>query len=111
MDYVLTTPGKRGSVVNDSTLYVSSGFEMEVRKTQEGYTLERLQVAGKDLDRKGVYSVAVLGSETLMQRDALLASGVTDYENIDGSYKQMIVDRLAREGKQLAGPSDYITLR
>ncbi len=111
MDYDLTTPGKRGSVVNDSTLYVSSGFEMEVRKTQEGYTLERLQVAGKDLDRKGVYSVAVLGSETLMQRDALLASGVTDYENIDGSYKQMIVDRLAREGKQLAGPSDYITLR
>lgn len=111
MDYVLTTPGRRGSVINDSTLYVSGGFEMEVRRTDEGYALERLTVEGKELDRNEVFSVAVLGSESLMQKEALAAAGVSDYVKSDASFKQIIVDRLAEEGKQLAAPSDYITLR
>ena len=111
VEYVLTTPGRRGSVVNDSTLYVSGGFEMEVRRTDEGYALERLTVEGKDLDRNEVFSVAVLGSESRMQKEALEAVGVLDYVKFDTSFQQIIVDRLAAEGKQLAAPSDYITLR
>lgn len=111
VDYVLTTPGRRGSVVNDSTLYVSGGFEMEVRRTDKGYALERLTVEGKDLNRNEVFSVAVLGSESLMQKEALAAAGVSDYVKSDASFKQIIVDRLAAEGKQLAEPSAYITLR
>lgn len=111
VEYVLTTPGRRGSVVNDSTLYVSGGFEMEVCRTEKGYALERLTVEGKDLDRNEVFSVAVLGSESLMQREALSAAGVSDYVKSDTSFQQIIVDRLAAEGKQLAAPSDYITLR
>lgn len=111
VEYVLTTPDKRGSVINDSTLYVSGGFEMEIRRTDEGYALERLSVEGKDLDRNGVFSVAVLGSEALMQKEALAAAGVTAYVKSNVSFQQIIVDRLSAEGKQLAAPTDYITLR
>lgn len=111
MEYVLTTPGRRGSVVNDSTLYVSGGFEMEVARKDKGYALERLTVGGEELDRNAVFSVAVLGSETLMQKEALEAAGVADYTKSGLSFKQIIVDRLASEGKQLTDPVDYITLR
>lgn len=111
MEYVLTTPGRRGSVINDSTLYVSGGFEMEIARKDKGYVLERLTVGGKELDRNAVFSVAVLGSESMMQKEALAAAGVTDYTKSDISFKQIIVDRLSLEGKQLAAPTDYITLR
>lgn len=111
VDYVLTTPGKRGSVVNDSTLYVSSGFEMEVRKTEKGYELEKLTVEGKDMDPAAVYSTAVIGSEVLMQKEALAAVGITDYTRLEKGYKKILTDRLGPGGKQLAQPTDYITLK
>lgn len=111
MEFVLTASGRRGSVINDSTLYVSSGFEMEIHKTDEGYVLDRLTIAGEELDRSRVYSMAVLGSESLMQKEALAAAGVTDYTRFDIPFKQIIVDRLSKDGKQLAVPTDYITLR
>lgn len=110
VEYVLTTPGKRGSVINDSTLYVSSGFEMSVKKTETGYTLEKLTVEGEELDHEKIYSVTVIGSMTLMLEDALEAAGITEYNKFETSYKQIIVDRLT-EGKQLAEPSAYITLK
>lgn len=108
VNYVLTTEEKRGSVVNDSTLYVSSGFEMSVKKTDGGYELEGLTVNGSDIDMEKSYSVAVIGSLSLMVRDALEAAGVTEYSETE-DYKQVLIRRLA-EGKQLAEPSDYITL-
>lgn len=109
VDYVLTTPEIRGAVINDSTLYVSSGFEMEIKKTDTGYVLEKLTVGGKEPDRSAVYSVAVIGSVDMMLRDALEAVGVKEYDSSDVSYKQMIVDRLAG-GEQLAEPGKYIYL-
>lgn len=109
MDYVLTTPDKRGSVVNDSTLYVSSGFAMEIQKTDTGYRLQKLTKDGKELERGEIYSVAVMGSADLMQKEALEVVGVTEYEEADAVYKEVIVNRLL-EGKQLVTPTDYITL-
>ncbi|MCM1055570.1 MAG: extracellular solute-binding protein [Bacteroides sp.] len=109
LDYVLTVPEKRGSVINDSTLYVSSGFEMTVEKKGSGYSIKKLTVDGGELDREKTYSVTVIGSLTLMLRDAFEAAGVTEYTESDTGYKQMIVDRLM-SGRQLAEPSDYITL-
>ena len=110
-DYILTTPGKRGSVINDSTLYVSSGFEMEVKKTKQGYELERLTMDGSELNRTETYSLALLGNEELMMKEALQSAGITDYTKTQTTYKEIIVNRLASEGKQLAEPADYITLR
>lgn len=106
---VLTASGRRGSVINDSALYVSSGFEMEVRKTEEGYVLEELRRDGGKLDRARTYSVALLGSELMMHGDLLAAAGITDYEEAETPFKQLVAERLA-EGKQLAPPTDYITL-
>lgn len=110
VDYILTTPGIRGSVVNDSTLYVSSGFEMTVRKTDTGYVLEGLTIDGKDLDREAAYTVATLGNLENMMGDALETVGVTDYDRTETVYKQIITQRLA-QGRQLAAPTDYIILR
>ena len=109
MEYVLSVPGKRGSVSNDSTLYVSSGFEMTVQRTETGYALERLTIDGQELDREETYSVAVLGSLSMLLQDALGAAGVSDYEQTAAAYKQIVANRLA-EGRQLAAPTDYITL-
>lgn len=110
VNYVLTAPGKRGSVINDSSLYVSSGFEMEIRKTGEGYILERLTADGEALDRDQTYEVAVIGSGMFMIDDAMAVAGITSYTAADAKYQQIVADRLAAGG-QLAHPTDYITLR
>lgn len=110
VDYILTTSGIRGAVINDSALYVSSGFEMTIRKTDTGYVLERLTVDGKDLDRETTYTVAALGNLENMMSGALEAAGVTDYDRTETAYKQIIVQRLS-QGRQLAAPADYIILQ
>ncbi|MCM1326739.1 MAG: ABC transporter substrate-binding protein [Bacteroidales bacterium] len=110
VDYVITNRGGRGAVINDSTLYVSSGFEMTVKKTDTGYALEGLTVDGRKLDKEAVYTVAVLGNLENMTEAALAASGVTNYDRTKTAYKQIVADRLT-EGRQLAAPTDYITLQ
>ncbi|MCM1145751.1 MAG: ABC transporter substrate-binding protein [Blautia sp.] len=110
VDYMLTIPDKRGSVTNDSTLYVSSGFEMTVTKTDVGYALEKLTIDGKELEQETVYRVAVLGNLENMVGDALEEAGVTKYTQTETAYKQIVTDRLA-SGRQLAAPTDYITLQ
>ncbi|MCM1568552.1 MAG: ABC transporter substrate-binding protein [Roseburia sp.] len=110
VDSVLTIPGRRGSVINDSTLYVSSGFEMDVRKTDTSYALEGLTIDGQELDREAAYTVAVLGNMENMIGEVLKEIGVADYGLTETVYKQIVTDRLA-SGRQLAAPTDYITLR
>lgn len=110
VDSVLTVPGRRGSVINDSTLYVSSGFEMDIKKTDTGYALEGLTIDGKELDREAAYTVAVLGNMENMIGEVLEEIGVADYELTETVYKQILTERLAA-GRQLAAPTDYVTLR
>ncbi|MCM1489119.1 MAG: extracellular solute-binding protein [Firmicutes bacterium] len=107
-EYVLTTPGKRGSVINDSTLYVSCGYEMHIDKTPNGYKLDKLTVNGSDLDSEKIYTVAVIGNLSLMHGDALKAAGITEYSEAE-DYKQLLTDRLIN-GRQLAEPSKYLIL-
>lgn len=109
LDYILSAKEGRGIVINDSSLYVSSGFEMEIRKTDAGYFLEKLTMDGKELDPAQTYSAAILGSALLMQENALEKAGVTEYEKAQTPYRQIITDRLM-DGRQLAEPTDYITL-
>lgn len=107
---LLTARGKRGCVSNDSTLYVSSGFAMELRRTEEGYAVENLTVDGRKLDREAFYDLAVLGNEVMLQREVLAAAGVTEYQKEERAFQRIISQRLL-EGRQLAAPADYITLR
>lgn len=110
VNYVLTTQGKRGSVINASTLYVCSGFEITVRETDTGYILEGLTIDGRKPEQNAVYTVAVLGNLENMIADALQTAGVENYSRTETAYKQIVADRLA-EGRQLAPPTDYITLQ
>lgn len=108
VDYVLTVPRKRGSVINNSTLYVSSGFEMSVEKTEDGYKLKEITIDGREIDREQTYSVTVIGNLPTMLNDALEFVGIAEYETKD-DYRQILVNRLI-EGGQLAEPSKYISL-
>lgn len=107
---VLPASGKRSGMAGSSSLYVSSGFEMELRQTEEGYILERLTAGGRELDRTASYDLAVLGSEQRLQREALASAGVTEYRKEERPFQQIIADRLL-DGRQLAQPSDYVILR
>lgn len=109
LSQVLAAAGRRGSVINDSTLYVSSGFEMEIEKTDTGYVLHTLTIDGEELEPGQSYDLAVLGNELIMHRDLLAAAGITQYTKEEESFKQLIVDRLTRGG-QLAAPTAYLTL-
>lgn len=119
VEYLLTTPGKRGSVCNDSTLYVSSGFEMELERKNGGYALQKLTIQGRELeghyhegqafDKGRVYELFLVGDENEMQREALAAAGVEEYLQVETTFKLAIIDFLAG-GRQLCAPTDYITL-
>ncbi len=110
VELLLAADGRQGAVINDSTLYVSSGFEMEIRRTEDGYALERLTAGGQPLDLAQTYSVTVLGNERMLQSELLAGAGVTAFGREERAYKQIIVDRLLA-GRPLAAPTDYITLR
>ena len=103
--------GNRGAVSNDSTLYVSSGFEMDISKTDDGYMLNALTVEGKELDVDATYSVLVCSDYDWYVVDALEEVGCDDYENEDVHFEAYVLKRLAEDGGQLEDPTDYITLR
>ena len=106
----LTLKGNRGAVCNDSTLYVSSGFDMDITKTDGDYTLNALTVGGKDLDMEKEYSVLLCSDYDWYIVDAMKAIGCEDYEIDDVHFESYVLERLT-EGGQMEQPTDYITLR
>lgn len=111
VEYTLALKGNRGAVSNDSTLYVSSGFEMDIARTESGYTLNALTVDGKELDADATYSVLVCSDYDWYVVDALKAAGCEDYESDDVHFESYVLKRLAEDGGQLEEPTDYITLQ
>ena len=110
ISHSLNLHGTRGSVVNESSLYVSSGFEMQVRKTDDGYLLEGLTIEGKPMDMEKTYSIGIISGEYYFAPTLFSDCGITDYALSELYPKQLLADRLIKEGKQLAAPTDYITL-
>lgn len=106
----LTLKGNRGAVCNDSTLYVSSGFDMDITKTDGDYTLNALTVGGKDLDMEKEYSVLLCSDYDWYIVDAMKAIGCEDYEIDDVHFESYVLERLTAGG-QMEQPTDYITLR
>ena len=110
VESTLALKENRGAICNDSTLYVSSGFEMDITKTDGDYTLNALTVGGKDLDMEKEYSVLLCSDYDWYIVDAMKAIGCEDYEIDDVHFESYVLERLTAGG-QMEQPTDYITLR
>ncbi len=107
----LSLKGNRGAVCNDSTLYVSSGFEMEVERTDGGYALKALTMEGKELDPNAQYTVLLCSDYDWYVVDAMKIIGCDDYEIDDVHFEAYVFKRLIDESGKLEEPNDYITFR
>lgn len=107
----LSQKGNRGAVCNDSTLYVSSGFEMNVSRTDSGYVLNDLTVDGEKLDPNAEFSVLLCSDYDWYVVDAMKAVGCEDYDIDDVHFEEYVFKRLIEDGGQLEEPTDYITLQ
>lgn len=111
VEETLKMKGNRGAVCNDSTLYVSSGFVMDISRTEDGYKLNALTIDGEDLDRSKTYSFLIYGDRDWYMSEVMDKIGVSEVDNsglkADGYIKQCLVDM----GRQLSEPSDYIIIK
>ena len=101
-----------GVISNDSTLYVSSGFEMDLSRTKEGgYKLNKLTIKGADLDRKAKYSILLMGDRGWSKGLVITEMGIKDYTyDVEKCYKYLYRHLAEKRGK-LEEPTDYIKLR
>lgn len=111
VENTLSLKGNRGASCNDSTLYVSSGFEMDVSRTESGYSLNSLTMGGEKLDPNAEFSVLLCSDYDWYVVDAMKAVGCEDYKIDDVHFEEYVFKRLIENGGQLEEPSDYITLR
>ena len=111
VEETLKMKGNRGAVCNDSTLYVLSGFVMDISRTEDGYKLNALTIDGEDLDRSKTYSFLIYGDRDWYMAEVMDKIGVSEVDNsglkADGYIKQCLVDM----GRQLSEPSDYIIIK
>ena len=108
----LKIKGTRGSVCNDSTLYASAGFEMDITKGEDGsYTLNALTVNGEPMDMAKTYSVLLVLDHDIFLNQMAKLIDLGEYE-IDSAHKgrDLVSKRLIEEGGQLEAPTDYIKL-
>lgn len=111
VQYTLSLKGNRGAVCNDSTLYVSSGFEMDISRADSGYTLNALTIDGKEIDPNATYSVLLCSDYDWYVVDTMKVIGCEDYRSDDVHFEAYFLKRLSEDGGQPEKPTDYITLR
>ncbi|MGN1189378.1 MAG: extracellular solute-binding protein [Candidatus Ornithospirochaeta sp.] len=111
VERTLSMTGNHGAVSNDSTLYVSSGFVMDITKTENGYTLNALTVDGKKMDRDSKYSFLIYGDRDWYMTDVMEEIGVSEVDSTGLKAEEYLYMRLVEQGGQLEAPTDYIILR
>ena len=111
VETTLAMKNNRGAICNDSTLYVSSGFEMDISRTEGGYKLNALTRDGEELDRGATYSFLIYGERDWYMSTVMEEMGVSEVDSTGPKAESCIVQRLVDEGGQLEAPTDYITLR
>ena len=111
VETTLSMTDNRGAVCNDSTLYVSSGFEMDITKTGDGYTLNALTMNGSELDRNKTYSFLIYGERDWYMSEVMEEMGVSEVDSTGPKAEGYLTQRLVEQGGQLEAPTDYITLR
>ncbi|MDD5791974.1 MAG: extracellular solute-binding protein [Erysipelotrichaceae bacterium] len=110
VETTLSLRGNRGEVCNDSTLYVSSGFAMEITRADNGYALNSLTIDGKDLDREKTYSFLIYGDRDWYMSKIMEEIEVKEIDNSGLKIEGYLNQRLVVEGGQLEAPTDYITI-
>lgn len=111
VETTLSMTGNRGAVCNDSTLYVSSGFEMDITKDDNGYTLNALTVDGEQLERNKTYSFLIYGDRDWYMSEVMEEIGISEVDVSGPKAENYLMKRLVDEGGQLEAPTDYIILR
>ena len=111
VETTLSMTGNRGAVCNDSTLYVSSGFEMDITKTDGAYTLNALTMDGKELDRGRTYSFLIYGDRDWYMSEVMEKMGISEVDTTGPKTQEYLTQCLVEEGRQLEAPTDYIILR
>ena len=111
VETTLSMTGNRGAVCNDSTLYVSSGFEMDITKTDSGYTLNALTMEGKELDRSATYSFLIYGDRDWYISTVMEEMGVSEVDTTGPKAEGYLMQRLVEQGGQLEAPTDYMIMR
>ncbi|MDD6564662.1 MAG: hypothetical protein PUF08_06240, partial [Clostridiales bacterium] len=111
VEETLALTANRGAICNDSTLYVSSGFEMDITKTDDGYKLNTLTKDGKKLDRNATYSVIIYGDRDWYIPAIEDAVGIEKLDIDVPKAIDILTKRLVEDGGQLDEPTDYIVLR
>ena len=111
VEATLWMTGNRGAVCNDSTLYVSSGFEMDITKKDGGYTLNALTIEGKELDRNATYSFLIYGARDWDMSEVLAKTGISEVDTTGPKAEDYLTQCLVEQGGQLEAPTDYIILR
>lgn len=112
VEETLALKSNRGGVCNDSTMYVSSGFEMDITRTEDGYTLNKLTQDGKDLDRTATYSVIIFSDRDwyIPVVQEAVRFEVMPIDTVPRAT-ELIKQRLVEEKGQLAEPTDYIAIK
>ncbi|MGI6195591.1 MAG: 5'-nucleotidase C-terminal domain-containing protein [Eubacteriales bacterium] len=111
VETTLSMTGNRGAVCNDSTLYVSSGFEMDITKTDSGYTLNALTMGGKELDRSATYSFLIYGERDWYMSEVMEKMGISEVDTTGPKAEEYLTQCLVEQREQLEAPTDYIILR
>ena len=111
VETTLSMTNNRGAVCNDSTLYVSSGFEMDISRTDGGYALNALTIGGEALDRSKTYSFLIYGDRDWYMTKIMEEMNVASVDSTGLKAEACLVKRLVEDGGQLEAPTDYITLR
>ncbi len=108
---MLVYHGTSGTVSNESTLYVSSGFEMHMEKQGGKFLLKELTVHGKPMDRKAAFRVYILSDVDFLVPTLLKAVECRDFERIRTRSNDYLYKRLVEKGGDLEKPTDYISIR
>ena len=111
VETTLSMTNNRDAICNDSTLYVSSGFEMDISRTDGGYQLNALTVDGVELDRSATYSFLIYGERDWYMSKVMEEMGVFEVDTSGPKAESCLIQRLVEEGGQLEAPTDYIVLR
>lgn len=100
------------SPVTDDMLPVSSGFEMQIARTEDGYTLTGITVDGEPIDETQTYSICynVPGYYASHITDQAGITIPEDSASVLPGIKDTLTQYLITDGKQFAAPSAYMTI-
>lgn len=103
--------GGMSPVANDM-LPVSSGFEMQIKKTDNGYELVNITINGTNIDESKTYSICY-NIPSYYATYIAKQAGITipsDSTKKLTAIKDTLTKYLITDGKQFAAPTKYITL-